>query len=142
MRPKDQRVSISATFSKAAFQLSSFSPDALARRRAPQVSLTHCMMQRANRQANPSVGKEYKRFRLQTFAQSEYAVFDETQILVPLKTFSICVKCFRMSFNGFTWFMMVRPCQHVSTVLTDIGVISFRWIHPQNTVKQTLCHCQ
>ena len=35
-------------------------------------------MKRANRQANPSVGKEYKRFRFQTFAQSEYAVFDET----------------------------------------------------------------
>ena len=43
-----------------------------------QDSLTDCMMQRANRQANPSVGKEHKRFRLQTFAQSEYAVFDET----------------------------------------------------------------
>ena len=37
-------------------------------------------MLRAIRQANPSVGKEYRRFRLQTFAQSEYAVFDETFI--------------------------------------------------------------
>ena len=40
------------------------------------------MMQRANRQANPSVGKEYKRFRLQTFAQSEYAVFDESLVFM------------------------------------------------------------
>ena len=60
------------------FLLSSFSPSALARRRGPQASLTHCLMKRANRQANPSVGKEYKRFRFQTFAQSEYAEFDET----------------------------------------------------------------
>ena len=50
----------------------------------PQDSLTHCMMQRANRQANPSAGKEHKRFRLQTFAQPEYAVFDETLVWCAL----------------------------------------------------------
>ena len=42
-------------------------------------------MKRANRQANPSVGKEYKRFRFETFAQSEYAVFDETFIISGFK---------------------------------------------------------
>ena len=56
----------------------------MGRRGAPQDSLTHCMMQRANRQANPSAGKEHKRFRLQTFAQPEYAVFDETLVWCAL----------------------------------------------------------
>ena len=56
----------------------------MGRRRGPQASLTHCLIKRANRQANPSVGKEYKRFRFQTFAQSEYAEFDETLDLCAL----------------------------------------------------------
>ena len=56
----------------------------MGRRGPPQDSLTHCMMQRANRQANPSAGKEHKRFRLQTFAQPEYAVFDETLVWCAL----------------------------------------------------------
>ena len=56
----------------------------MGRRGAPQNSLTHGMMQRANRQANPSAGKEHKRFRLQTFAQPEYAVFDETLVWCAL----------------------------------------------------------